>query len=80
MKIQKSGGGRSGKRVMTMVEHKRGQCADFEMITQEKYLQYFLSAEEHALTDEVMVEFLNDMVYISERLPSPKRRYKYLRK
>jgi len=41
---------------------------DFQKITQEKYLQYFLSDCEHSISDTVMIEFLNDMITLSEQM------------
>ena len=41
---------------------------DFQKITQEKYLQYFLSDSEHSISDTVMTEFLNDMITLSEQM------------
>lgn len=41
---------------------------DFQTITQEKYLQYFLSDREHSISDTVMTDFLNDMITLSEQL------------
>ena len=41
---------------------------DFQKITQEKYLQYFLSECEHSIEDATMTDFLNDMISVSERL------------
>ena len=41
---------------------------DFQRITQEKYLQYFLSDCEHSISDNVMTEFLNDMITMSEQM------------
>ena len=41
---------------------------DFQRITQEKYLQYFLSDCEHSISDNVMTEFLNDMITLSEQM------------
>ena len=41
---------------------------DFQRITQEKYLQYFLSDCEHSISDTVMTEFLNDMITLSEQM------------
>ena len=36
---------------------------DFQKITQEKYLQYFLSDCEHSISDTMMIEFLDDMIW-----------------
>ena len=41
---------------------------DFKTITNEKYLQYFISDNEHLVSDTVMTEFLNDMVSVSESM------------
>ena len=41
---------------------------DFQRITQEKYLQYFLSDCEHSIEDATMTEFLDDMVTLSEQM------------
>ena len=41
---------------------------DFQRITQEKYLQYFLSDCEHSIEDATMTEFLNDMITLSEQM------------
>ena len=41
---------------------------DFKTITSEKYLQYFISDNEHLVSDTVMTEFLNDMVSVSESM------------
>ena len=41
---------------------------DFKAITSEKYLQYFLSDNEHSALDITMTEFLNDMVIVSESI------------
>ena len=41
---------------------------DFQKITQEKYLQYFLSDCEHSIEDATMTDFLNDMISASEQL------------
>ena len=41
---------------------------DFQKITQEKYLQYFLSDCEHSIEDATMTEFLNDMISVSEQM------------
>ena len=41
---------------------------DFQKITQEKYLQYFLSDCEHSIEDATMTEFLDDMVTLSEQM------------
>ena len=40
---------------------------DFQKITQEKYLQYFLSDCEHSISDTDMMDFLNDMISLSEQ-------------
>ena len=39
---------------------------NFKTITNEKYLQYFLSNTERKISDTTMTEFLNDMRAISE--------------
>jgi hypothetical protein len=41
---------------------------DFQKITQEKYLQYFLSDCEHSISDTMMIEFLDDMITLSEQM------------
>ena len=41
---------------------------DFQKITQEKYLQYFLSDCEHSISDTDMMDFLNDMISLSEQM------------
>ena len=41
---------------------------DFQTIIQEKYLTYFLCDREHKISDTVMVEFLDDMIALSERM------------
>ena len=41
---------------------------DYQKITQEKYLQYFLSDCEHSIEDTIMTDFLNDMISASEQL------------
>ena len=41
---------------------------DFQVITQEKYLQYFLCDCEHSISDTVMTEFLDDMITLSEQM------------
>jgi hypothetical protein len=41
---------------------------DFQKITQEKYLQYFLSDCEHSIEDDTMTDFLNDMISVSEQM------------
>ena len=41
---------------------------DFQKITQEKYLQYFLSECEHSIEDATMTDFLNDMISLSEQM------------
>ena len=41
---------------------------NFKVITSEKYLQYFLSDNEHSALDITMTEFLNDMVIVSESI------------
>ena len=41
---------------------------NFKAITSEKYLQYFLSDNEHSALDITMTEFLNDMVIVSESI------------
>ena len=41
---------------------------DFQKITQEKYLQYFLSDCEHSIEDDTMTEFLSDMISASEQM------------
>ena len=41
---------------------------NFQKITQEKYLQYFLSDCEHRIEDTAMTEFLDDMVTLSEQM------------
>ena len=40
----------------------------FQLIVQEKYLQYFLSDNEHRMLDTTMMEFLNDMIVVSESM------------
>ena len=41
---------------------------DFKAITNEKYLQYFLSDCEHSISDTEMMDFLNDMISLSEQM------------
>ena len=41
---------------------------DFQKITQEKYLQYFLSDCERDESDAGITEFLNDMISLSEQM------------
>ena len=41
---------------------------DFQKITQEKYLQYFLSDCERDVSDAVITEFLDDMISLSEQM------------
>ena len=41
---------------------------DFQKITQEKYLQYFLSDCEHSIEDATMTELLDDMVTLLEQM------------
>ena len=41
---------------------------NFKVITSEKYLQYFLSDNEHRMLDTTMLEFLNDMISVSEQM------------
>ena len=41
---------------------------DFQKITQEKYLQYFLSDCECDESDAVITEFLDDMISLSEHM------------
>ena len=41
---------------------------DFQSITQEKYLQYFLSDCERDVSDAVITEFLDDMISLSEQM------------
>ena len=41
---------------------------NFKVITSEKYLQYFLSDNEHRMSDTTMMEFLNDMIVVSESM------------
>ena len=41
---------------------------NFKAITSEKYLQYFLSDNEHRMLDTTMMEFLNDMIVVSESM------------
>ena len=41
---------------------------DFQKITQEKYLQYFLCDCEHSIEDATMTDFLNDMISVSEQM------------
>ena len=41
---------------------------DFQRITHEKYLQYFLSDCEHSIEDATMTDFLNDMISVSEQM------------
>ena len=41
---------------------------DFQRITQEKYLQYFLCDCEHSIEDATMTEFLSDMISASEQM------------
>ena len=40
----------------------------FQKVTQEKYLQYFLSDCEHNMEDATMLEFLDDMISVSEQM------------
>ena len=41
---------------------------NFKVITSEKYLQYFLSDNEHSIEDATMTDFLNDMISVSEQM------------
>ena len=41
---------------------------NFKAIISEKYLQYFLSDNEHRMSDTTMMEFLNDMIVVSESM------------
>ena len=41
---------------------------DFSKITNNKYVDYFLSVDESSINDEIMNEFLNKMIEISEGL------------
>ena len=41
---------------------------NFKVITSEKYLQYFLSDNEHRMSDTEMMDFLNDMISLSEQM------------
>ena len=41
---------------------------NFQRITQEKYLQYFLSDCEHSIEDDMVIAFLNDMISMSEQM------------
>ena len=41
---------------------------DFQKITQEKYLQYFLCDCERDISDAVITEFLDDMISLSEQM------------
>ena len=41
---------------------------DFQKITQEKYLQYFLSDCENSIEDSTMTDFLNYMITLSEQM------------
>ena len=41
---------------------------DFQRITHEKYLQYFLCDCEHSISDTVITEFLDDMITLSEQM------------
>ena len=41
---------------------------DFQKLTHEKYLQYFLSDCEHSIEDATMTDFLNDMISLSEQM------------
>ena len=41
---------------------------DFSEITNNKYVDYFLSVDESSINDEIMNEFLNKMIEISEGL------------
>ena len=41
---------------------------DFQSITQEKYLQYFLSDCKRDVSDAVITEFLDDMISLSEQM------------
>ena len=41
---------------------------NFKAITSEKYLQYFLSDNEHRMSDTEMMDFLNDMISLSEQM------------
>ena len=41
---------------------------NFKAITSEKYLQYFLSDNEHSIEDATMTDFLNDMISVSEQM------------
>ena len=49
---------------------------DFSKITNSKYVDYFLGVDESSINDEIMNEFLNEMIEVSEGLdngntPSP---------
>ena len=49
---------------------------DFSKITNSKYVDYFLGVDESSINDEIMNEFLNNMIEVSEGLdngntPSP---------
>lgn len=50
----------------TLREERRCDKIDFQKITQEKYLQYFLCDCEHSIDDATMIEFLNDVISLSE--------------
>jgi hypothetical protein len=52
----------------TLREERRCDTMDFQKITQEKYLQYFLSDCEHSISDTEMMDFLNDMISLSEQM------------
>lgn len=41
---------------------------DFSKITNNKYVDYFLSVDESSINDEIMNEFLNKMIDVSESL------------
>ena len=41
---------------------------NFKAITSEKYLQYFLSDKDNRMSDTTMMEFLNDMIVVSESM------------
>ena len=52
----------------TLREERWCNTVDFQKITQEKYLQYFLSDCEHSIEDATMTEFLDDMVTLLEQM------------
>ena len=53
-----------------MANYPSGQDIElkFDDKTQEKYLQYFLSDNEHSIEDATMTDFLNDMISVSEQM------------